>query len=385
MARHARLMTEAGHRVCIVAGRGQQTDERIPFVPVPEVDSRNEEVLALKGILDLGRVPADFESFVQMLEDRLSAIVIGADRLIAHNVCSLNKNLALTAALHRIGEGGNTKLILWHHDLAWTTPRYRGELHDGYPWDLLRTDWSFAEQVVVSQQRQTELAELLAVPIERVNVIPNGVDVREFNKLEPESERLVKSLRLTTAAPLILLPVRITPRKNIEMAIQVLGVLRRDFPAAILLVTGPLGPHNPANQQYYERLLALRDSLNLKDAVHFLAELVDHTVSDAVVADLYRLADILLLPSREEGFGIPLLEAGLAGVPVFCADIPALRELGGDQVEYFQPEGRPEDVAGHVARVLKTNSVYQLRKRVMREYEWKAVYDVKIAPLLSKG
>ena len=63
----------------------------------------------------------------------------GCDVLIAHNVASLQKNLALTAALHEAYKmPGFPTLILWHHDLAWTTPRYRDELHEGYPWDLLR-------------------------------------------------------------------------------------------------------------------------------------------------------------------------------------------------------------------------------------------------------
>ncbi len=54
MGRHARLMADAGHRVRIIAGRGQQTDDRIEFSGVPEVDSRNPEVLALKADLDAG-------------------------------------------------------------------------------------------------------------------------------------------------------------------------------------------------------------------------------------------------------------------------------------------------------------------------------------------
>ena len=386
MARHARLMTEAGHRVRIIAGRGEQTDERIAFSSVPEVDSRHPEVLALKAELDAGRIPTGFEPLVQRIAARLMELVGDADRVIAHNVCSLNKNLALTAALHRISkERVRPGYILWHHDLAWTTPRYRNELHDGYPWDLLRTDWPWADQVVVSEPRRRELAELLQVSAGRICVIPNGVDIKQFLKLEVQTETLRQQLQLSSAAPLMLLPVRITPRKNIEMALRVLAAMRPQFRNAQLVVTGPLGPHNPANQAYFERLLALRTELQLQDAAHFLAEVTDQSIPDEVVADLYKLADLLFLPSREEGFGIPILEAGLAGIPIFCADIAALREIGGPQANYFSPDEAPEDVARQIADVLISSPVYALRKRVLQEYTWDEIYRNHIAPLLEKG
>jgi len=386
IARHADLMAKAGHRVCIIAGRGSQTGESVSFSSVPEVDSRSPEVLLLKAELDGGRVPQDFEPLVKRLISQLTERIGDADRIIAHNVCSLNKNLALTAALHRMSEGSRKpRLILWHHDLAWTTPRYRHELHDGYPWDLLKTDWPWAEQVVVSGQRRQELAALLNVPSERIQVIPNGLDAGEFLKFEPETARLVRRLGLDFAAPLILLPVRVTSRKNIELALQVLAALRSQFPGVRLLVTGPLGPHNPTNQQYFERLLTQREELGLGEAAIFLAEIADHFIPDAMIADLYRLADLLFLPSKEEGFGIPILEAGLAGIPVFCSDIPALRELGGSQVRYFHPDDEPSQVADQIAAVLWASPNYGLRKRVLKDYTWNKIYEAFIAPLLAKG
>lgn len=386
MARHARLMAEHGHHVCILAGRGGQTESRVEFRLLPEADSRHPEVLKLKVELDAGRVPDEFAGLVARLVDALRKHIGEAGLLIAHNVCSLNKNLALTAALHRITqESAAPRLILWHHDLAWTTLRYRPELHEGYPWELLRTDWPWAQQVVVSEQRRGELAELLGVPRERIDVVPNGVDARQFLKLEDETVELCRRLRLQDTAPLMLLPVRITPRKNIELALRTLASLRRRVAGARLIVTGPLGPHNPANQQYFGRLLALRQALGLEEAACFLAEVVDHSIPDAVIADLYKLADLLFLPSREEGFGIPVLEAGLAGIPVFCADIEALRELGGGQVTYFSPDADPGQLAEQIAAALEADPTYGLHQRALNDYSWERIYLSKIAPLLAKG
>jgi glycosyltransferase involved in cell wall biosynthesis len=381
---HARLMADDGHSVLLVAGRGGQTDPRISYLELPQVDSRHPEVLALKADLDRGVVPPRFEGLANELAAALAARLSGVDVLIAHNVCSLNKNLALTAALQRFSAlAGVPRLVLWHHDLAWTTPRYRAELHDGYPWDLLRTDWNAAVQVTISEPRRQELAALLGVPPARIRVVPNGVDAAQFLKLEAQSQALAQRLDLLSAAPLLLLPVRITPRKNIELALRSLAILRRTFPQARLVVTGPLGPHNPANTAYFEKLTALRAELGLEGAAVFLAEQVKEYLSDAVIADFYRLADALLLPSREEGFGIPVLEAGLAGLPVFCGDILALRELGEEFASYFSPDADPAEVAGLIATRLSADAGFGLRQRVKQAYTWQRIYAEQIRPILN--
>lgn len=386
LTRHARLISGAGHQARLLAGRGEQTLPDVPFIRLPLADSRHPEVLAVKAELDAGRVPAAFESLTERLLAALGESLAGAQVLVAHNVCSLHKNLALTAAVKRLSEGaGAPALILWHHDLAWATPRYRGELHEGFPWELLRTDWPRAFQVTVSELRREQLAGLLGVEEERIRVVPNGLDAGEFLKLEPRTRAMVHALGLQASAPLLLLPVRITPRKNIELALGALAELRREFPHAALVVTGPPGPHNPANAAYLERLANLRDRLGLRGAAHFLAELSEEYLPDAVIADFYRLADALLLPSREEGFGIPILEAGLAGLPVFCADIPPLRALAGENAVYFSPGAEPGEVAGLIERRLREDAVYRLRAHVRRHYSWERIYAEEIAPLLEES
>jgi mannosylglucosylglycerate synthase len=382
---HARLMAANGQQVTILAGRGAQTDGRIPFSELPLVDSRHPEVLAVKAELDDGKVTPRFEQLAADLEGELSRRLANTQVLIAHNVCSLNKNLALTAALKKITEkSGAPRLILWTHDLAWTTPRYRSELHDGYPWDLLRTDWPAAIQVTVSEMRRQEMAQLLNVPASRIEVVPNGVDVARFLKLEPQTMQFIEKLDLLSAAPLVLLPVRITPRKNIELAIRTLAALRGYFPQARLVVTGPLGPHNPANTNYFQNLTGLRASLKLDQAVIFLAEHAKDYLPDEVIADFYRLADFMLLPSLEEGFGIPILEAGLAGLPVFCSDIPPLRELAEKAAAFFSPQADPRDVAALIAHQMESDNTFNLRLQVKLNYTWESIYKDNIRPLLTK-
>jgi mannosylglucosylglycerate synthase len=384
LGHHARLMADAGHQVQIVAGRGEQTDPRVPFIHLPMADSRHPEVLTIKAELDMGRVPSRFGELVDLLSANLSEILDDVGILIAHNVCSLNKNLALTAAVRNLTERNHLQVILWHHDLAWTTPRYRAELHDGYPWNLLKQAWPGVKQVTISEMRQRELAELFQISKDDIVVIPNGVDVASFHKLEKQTREYIKQMDLLHASPLLLLPVRITPRKNVELALRVCVNLIQYFPDTKLVVTGPLGPHNPANVKYFEKLVALREDLKLVNVVHFLAELTTEYIPDEVISDFYHLADALFLPSYEEGFGIPILEAGLAGLPIFCSNIAPLRSLGGSYVTYFSSDADPHELANTIASYLSSNVVFRMRAAVRRQYTWERIYEQNITPLLIK-
>jgi mannosylglucosylglycerate synthase len=385
LAHHARLMAKAGHQVTVFAGRGKIFDEHIPVCVLPHLNSRDAEVIRLKGFLDDGKYTPDFDNLRDQIKKELLAELQGFDLLIAHNIASLHKNLPLTAALN---EAHKTlrfpRLILWHHDLAWTTPRYRAEMHAGYPWDLLRARWEGAIHVVISELRRQELSELIGVSNESIHVIPNGVDLNSFFKLEPQTIQLIERLKLIEADPLFLLPARLTPRKNIELALRILAALRADFPQAMLLVTGPEGPHNPANAVYKQKLLDLRGKLNLQNAAHFLAEVAADFVPDAVIADFYRLADGLLFPSREEGFGIPILEAGFSSIPIFCSDIPVLRELGGEDVSYFDSNADPRSVAEQIGARLRSEATSRWARRAKHSYVWDAIYIRCIEPLIRE-
>ena len=393
LGHHARQMAAAGHQVTVIAGRGANINNHTQFFHMPLADSRHPAVLAAKAQLDQGRVPADFEQLVATIAASLQAAIADMDVVIAHNVCSLHKNLALTAALRRVcAAPGAPHLIIWHHDLAWTTPRYQSELHDGFPWDLIRQEWPEVrpKQVVVSELRRRELAELLSISREVISVVPSGLNVADFLKLEPQTAGLVHKLRLLEAAPLLLLPVRITRRKNIELALRTLAAMRDVMPHATLVITGPPGPHNPSNQIYFEELKRLRAELGLTPTTsgagpvaHFLAEIVDAYLPDAVIGDLYRLADALFLTSREEGFGIPALEAGLVGLPVFCADIPPLREIMGDWATRFAANAEPAALATLLSTRLQNDHVFQLRRHVRQNYTWEQIYGKCIAPLLG--
>lgn len=381
---HARLMSANGHSVRLIAARGESLNNKILLTELPLADSRHERVAHMKDQLDRGEVTPDFESLRDELVIQLQTTLASVDILIAHNVCSLNKNLALTAALYQLHISKKLpRLILWHHDLAWTTPRYQPELHDGYPWDLLRTDWGETSHVVVSHLRRRELSTLMKIQPDEIQIIPNGVDAARFYKLESQTQSLLEKTKLLDAAPILLLPVRVTPRKNIELALHTLAELRRQFANAALVVTGPLGPHNADNHKYFEALSSLRAQLGLQHSAHFLTELTDSFLPDEVIADFYRIADALLFPSREEGFGIPLIEAAFSHLPAFCADIPPLRELGLNDAAFFSPDDDPAKISGMIAEYFQSSHAARLSMRARASFRWEAIYRQHIAPLLK--
>jgi glycosyltransferase involved in cell wall biosynthesis len=385
LSRQARQLARAGHLVHVLAGRGDVWDARIPVEIIPRLDARHPQVLKARAALSAGRVPSDFNELVRQIQSELAMALKGVDVLIAHNVGSMTKNLALTAALYNLSQLPRTpRLVLWHHDLAWTLPRHQSEIHPGWPWELLRTAWPGVRQATNSEANRQELAAAMGIPLNQITLIQAGLALTDFFGFSPRLAELVDDLQLIFSAPILLTPLRITRRKNLELALHVLGELRRRLPQAALVVTGMVKGQNPLNQVYLEDLLRLRRKLGLDGRAIFLAELLSEGLGESDLPGFYRLADALLLPSREEAFGIPLLEAGLSGLPIFCSELEPLKALAGENATFFDPDGNPEEIAGRIAGRLQIDPLYRMRTRVRREYTWEALYMKQIAPLLEE-
>jgi glycosyltransferase involved in cell wall biosynthesis len=320
----------------------------------------------------------------QALDHALGATTV----VLAHNVTTLHKNLALTAALHQLARAQRVRVLAWCHDFAWEDPVYAHELRPGYPWDLLRTPWPQARYVVVSDARRGDLARLLGLDPQAIVVIPPGIDAAEFFQVSPMTTQWLDELHLLDAAPLLLLPARITRRKNIELAIDVVAALHTRGWNATLLVMGPLGPHNPSNQEYLELLQAraarVRPTPQDPDTAPAVIFLQAYgPVGDAERRDLYALSDALFFPSAREGFGIPILEAGLARLPIFCADISPFHESAHADAHYFGLNDPPTQIAARLADFFAADARYQLKRRIVTEYAWSALYRSRLAPLLE--
>lgn len=402
MRQHAELLLEDGYAVRVLAGRGGRFNNGVPVTLLPALDSKYPALLAVNDELKTGQVTTRFEALVTELLGILRQHLADLDVCIVHNALSLHFNLPLTVAFQRlIAEGRAPLLVAWCHDLSWTNPLYIPLMREQDPWTLLKARLPGVRYVVVSEDRRQDLlrlwgedapspqppdageGETLTDPV----VVPAGVSVRAKLRPRAATVSLVRQLRLDDGWPFMLLPARITKRKNIEYAIRVTRALRDLGLAPRLLVTGPPGPHNVRSVDYVDELQDERTQQDVRAEVTFLYEERrpngrPWTATDAMMDDLYLLADLMIFPSAQEGFGIPLLEAGLARLPVFCSDIPPFREIAGDRVHRFALDAPASETAARIARFLETDPAVRLRHEVFRRYSWERVYRERIAPLL---
>jgi L-malate glycosyltransferase len=134
---------------------------------------------------------------------------------------------------------------------------------------------------------------------------------------------------------------RLAPNKAIELAVMALLVARaHDDPAATLQVVG-----RPVAPSYTAALHRFVDAMGLRDAVVFSGALSDRALAAAVAG-----ADVFVLTSRHEGFGVPVIEAMTLGVPVVANAAGALPEVVGDG-GLLVDAADPYAVAGAVARL----------------------------------
>jgi len=376
MAAHAGALMAAGKEVAVLAGRGGAKPSGVRVIRVAEADSRGPAVERdLAALKDGVRTPAH-DALVARLLKRIRPHVEWADRIVVHNVMTMPLNLALTEVLATLARELPGRFIAWTHDISFFDGRYAAMRCDGAPWDLVRRALPGVRYVTVSEQRAEQLSVLTGIARRDIEVVTNGIDVGEVLGLAPTGLRLAQRLDLFDADPLLLLPVRLTRRKRVEAAIDATAVLRRRGRAAVLVVTGTVGPHDATNKAYLAELTKRAKAVG---GVHLLAAL-GLRISYGTVVDLFSLADVLVFPSESEGFGIPMLEAGLHRLPIVCSDIPALRETGGEDPIYIPPDASGEVIADAVERALNT-PVMRMRARA-REHAWHRVLRDRVLPVI---
>jgi glycosyltransferase involved in cell wall biosynthesis len=389
---HCQTFRQFDYPVAVIAGRGDVSSlaDGTEFFSIPEIDTQHPKVLEISLALEQGQVPENLETFTQEIKTKLTPIVKAYDNLIVHNVFTKHFNIPLTAALFELINDGTTRnCIAWCHDFTWTSLNSRLKVHEGSPWDLLRTFVSKIEYVTVSKERQHTLAKLFERPLESIKVIYNGVDPQSLLGLSPEGYKLIQRLDLLNSELSLLMPVRVTQAKNIEYALQLLVELKTKGISPKLTHTGPPDPHSHKSMAYFQSLQERRRAMDLEQEMRFVFESgpdpnQPYQIALNVVGDLYRISDVMLMPSHREGFGMPVLEAGLVGIPAICTpNVPAAIEIGGEDVTIFDTNLEPAKLAEQIIEWMQTSSQYRFRQRVRRKYTWEAIFEQEILPLLK--
>jgi glycosyltransferase involved in cell wall biosynthesis len=218
-------------------------------------------------------------------------------------------------------------------------------------------------------------------------VIHNGIDPASLLYLDGKSVKLAEELNLFGRDLVVVQPSRITPRKNLELSIHIIRGLKLLGYDVLFVLTGAYDPHEKKAVSYYRRLRYWIKELGLKNNIAILAEYrfrdKKKLVPDRIfIRDLYLISDLLLMTSKDEGFGLPLIEAGLIKLPIACSDIPPFIEVG-TKVCFFGLNDPPLSIAGKIMEYLGRSNTHKMFRKVMKKYVLDIVYKQQLMPFLS--
>jgi len=189
-----------------------------------------------------------------------------------------------------------------------------------------------------------QIAELYRADPSRIRIVAPGVDHAFFGPGDRPQAR--RALGLPAEGPLLLFVGRIQPLKGVEVAVRALAALGSRHRDAHLVIVG--GPSGPRGQAEVDRLRALVASEGLHDRVRFIAP-----VPHELLSTYYRAADVCLVPSRSESFGLVALEAAACGTPAVASDVGGLRTLvDHGRTGYLVEDADPSEFARRVASLL---------------------------------
>ncbi len=157
-----------------------------------------------------------------------------------------------------------------------------------------------------------------------------------------------------------------------------------------LLLTANIDYKRERNRQYYQRLKDLVKELDLTNNVFFLEEYFQRFATakkpaPAIpITELFEISDFLLFTSEAEGFGLPLLEAGLMRCPIFANDIPPLREIGTTNINYFTLDMTPEQIADFILEHLKNMPQAYYYRKVIKQFSLHTTFEKYVIPLIEK-
>jgi D-inositol-3-phosphate glycosyltransferase len=189
-----------------------------------------------------------------------------------------------------------------------------------------------------------QISELYHAEPSRIRIVAPGVDHAFFGPgYRPQARA---ALGLPMDGPLLLFVGRIQPLKGVEVAVRALASLGADRPDARLAIVG--GPSGPRGDVELERMMSLVDELGLGSRVVFVPPRPHELLST-----YYRAADVCLVPSRSESFGLVALEAAACGTPVVASDVGGLRTLvDHGRTGFLVEDPTPEAFAAWIRQIL---------------------------------
>jgi len=208
-------------------------------------------------------------------------------------------------------------------------------------------------------------------PSTEVVHLPNGVDVESVTGGDGPAFR--REHGIPSAAPIVLVLARVAPQKNQLLAVEAHGQLVDSRPDAHLVIMGPVG-----DEAYAAELVRAADRLGTRDQVHLTGP-TRH--GSSAFRDVLAAADVFCLPSLHEPFGIAVLEAWAARIPVLAANSGELSRLVRDgETGLSLAPSDPRAWAAAAARLIEDREatdgmVARAWKEAVERWSWDAVTD----------
>ncbi len=298
--------------------------------------------------------PRDLGEFVTWIEhmntDMLSAGVALGDDLdfdVVHG-----HDWLVASACDHLARRFDRPLVMTIHATeygrhqGWVDKHPQSHIHGVEKWVTNRAD----KVIACSAYMREHIADIYALEENDVNVIPNGIDPDDLRPMDNLDE-----LRSAFAAPdekLVLLVGRLVYEKGFQVALEALPTLIKNVGNVRFLIAGS-GTHE-------EELKAQAESLGLMEHGTFVG-----WIGDDVLHSLYKIADLTVVPSIYEPFGLVALEAMASGCPCIVADTGGLREVVPTEKVGLRFQSRdPESLARMAERVLTDP---ELRDRLVTE------------------
>ena len=227
------------------------------------------------------------------------------------------------------------------------------------------TEWMLTyeanEVIVNSNYMKNEIQRLFGLPFEKINVIPNGVNLNKFSGMDRDY-----SFRRRYAMDnekIILFMGRLVYEKGVQHLISAMPKILAGYHDAKLVIAGKGG--------MLDELRAQVNSLGISNKVYFTGYM-----DSKQVCKMYKCADVSVFPSTYEPFGIVALEAMLSGTPVVVSDIGGLNEIvehGVDGMKSYA--GNPNSLADSILALLYNpqladSVVKKAKAKVKNEFNW---------------
>ena len=276
-------------------------------------------------------------------------VIHAHDWLVTYAAKSLKNayDIPIVATIHATEAGRNSGI----HD---ETQRYINDTE----WLLT---YEATEVIVNSNYMKNEIQRLFGLPFDKINVIPNGINLSNFTGIERDYD--FRRQYAMDNEKIILYVGRLVYEKGIQHLISAMPKILQGYNDVKLVIAGKGG--------MLDDLKAQAEAMGIANKVYFTGYL-----NSKQVQKIYKCADVAVFPSTYEPFGIVALEGMLAGVPTVVSDVGGLDEIVDHGVNGMKSyAGNPNSIADSVLTVLydkqlATNMAKKAKQKVKEEFNW---------------